>query len=410
MAANSGISSPSSYPKGPTLIRTAISTALALLLVAGSAATAHAALYDQTDGPDIVSTVPSTVTLEPSETTYTLDVAHAFEKRYDVSYPRYVSTINDRTTTWANLPPGKHTISQTFEFDKYESASADCYVRIWMNGYKELSSSVYWIECHTPWGEIETSGSYSWYEYPSMMTSYGMVGHQFPVRSSLPEPRRGLHLFVPHDIKLSQGKTFTGRLVSQSDSKATTLQLTRTVMVQHKLGSATPKISNTKPVVGQTLTLTVGNWTSGTQFTYQWFADGDAINGATGTTLAVGPAQIGKKITVTVTGTKPGHTRVSKTSAATKATAAAKLKAAAPKIAGTKKVGKTLVAKPGSWTAGTSFTYQWFADGKPIKGAIAKSLKLAKAQKSKRITIRVTGSKPGYTTVTKTSAKTAKVK
>jgi hypothetical protein len=85
-------------------------------------------------------------------------------------------------------------------------------------------------------------------------------------------------------------------------------------------------------------------------------------------------------------------------------------KTPSPKITGTAKVGKTLKAKTGAWSPKPKLTYRWYADGKAISGATKASYKLKKAQKGKRITVKITASKAGYNTVTKTSGKTAKVK
>ena len=63
----------------------------------------------------------------------------------------------------------------------------------------------------------------------------------------------------------------------------------------------------------------------------------------------------------------------------------------------------------GVWTRGTTLSYAWYANGKAIKHATAKRLTLTKAQKGKRITVKVTGKQAGYTTASKTSARTAKV-
>jgi hypothetical protein len=85
------------------------------------------------------------------------------------------------------------------------------------------------------------------------------------------------------------------------------------------------------------------------------------------------------------------------------------LASAKPTISGKPRVGRTLTAKHGAWTRGTTFGYAWYAAGKRIKHQTSSKLTLAKAQKGKRITVRVTGKKRGYTTVSKTSARTAKV-
>ncbi|MGU3494218.1 hypothetical protein ACLBXM_09265 [Xanthobacteraceae bacterium A53D] len=85
--------------------------------------------------------------------------------------------------------------------------------------------------------------------------------------------------------------------------------------------TALPAITGTARV-GQTLTSTTGTWSGSPTFTRQWRAAGAAISGATATTYVPVAGDVGKVITVVVTGTNSkGH--VSATSAATAAVAAA---------------------------------------------------------------------------------------
>jgi len=81
-----------------------------------------------------------------------------------------------------------------------------------------------------------------------------------------------------------------------------------------------------------------------------------------------------------------------------------------PAITGKAKVGMRLVAHPGVWgPTPVKLTYRWYANGAKIAGATGKTLKLTKAQRSKRITVKVTGKKDGYVTASKTSKATKKV-
>ncbi|MFT3942417.1 MAG: leucine-rich repeat domain-containing protein [Ancrocorticia sp.] len=179
-------------------------------------------------------------------------------------------------------------------------------------------------------------------------------------------------------------------------------------VVEQPVASATPTISG-KAKVGETLTAKPGKWTSGATFTYQWLADGKAIKGATKATLVLKADQVGERISVKVTGSKAGYKSVSKTSAKTGAVAKGTLTSAVPTIGGKAKVGEKLTATPGKWTSGTKFAYQWYASGKKIKGATGSTFVVTTAQLGERITVKVTGSKAGYTTVSKTSVKTAVV-
>lgn len=83
------------------------------------------------------------------------------------------------------------------------------------------------------------------------------------------------------------------------------------------LSTSAPGISGT-PQVGQALTLSAGDWRpTTTVLKYQWLRDGSAISGATKTTYTLTNADVGKSISVTVTGSKEGYTTTSKTSTPT---------------------------------------------------------------------------------------------
>lgn len=158
------------------------------------------------------------------------------------------------------------------------------------------------------------------------------------------------------------------------------------------------------PAVGSTLTATPGAWdVSGLGFAYQWLRDGAAISGATTSTYKVASGDAGKSLSVRVTASKTGLPDGTATSAAVKA-GKALTKTPTPAISGTGKVGKTLKAKAGTWKPSkVKLKYQWLRDGEPIAKATKSSYKLAKADAGRKISVRVTGSKSGYVSVTKTS-------
>ena len=182
-----------------------------------------------------------------------------------------------------------------------------------------------------------------------------------------------------------------------------------TVAPAKQLTSSTPTITGTTKV-GGTLTAKAGTWTSGTRLTYQWYRDGKKLVGSTKSTFALTQYSLGKRLSVHVTGTLDGFATASTASSRTAAVKTGTLKTAKPTIAGTAKVGSTLTAKVGTWTSGTTWKYQWYRDGKKLKGHTAKTFKLTKYSVGKRLTVRVTGSKPGYTPASTSSSKTAKVK
>lgn len=171
--------------------------------------------------------------------------------------------------------------------------------------------------------------------------------------------------------------------------------------------SPKPTISGTA-AVGKTLTAKAAWAPSSAKVTYQWYRGSAAITGATKKTYKLTAADKGKKLKVTVKG--PAYEPTSVTSAATKAVTAGKLTTATPKISGTAKVGKKLTAKAGTWGPGTvKLTYQWYRGSSKITGATKKTYTLKKADKGKKITVKVKGTKSGYTSATKSSKATAKV-
>ncbi|GAA5010447.1 hypothetical protein [Actinopolymorpha pittospori] len=65
-----------------------------------------------------------------------------------------------------------------------------------------------------------------------------------------------------------------------------------------------------------------------------------------------------------------------------------------PQINGNGRVGKALTVKPGRWTPGTEFRYQWTRDGEPIEGATESTYVPVTTDVGKQIAVKVTGSRP----------------
>ncbi|HMZ01319.1 MAG TPA: hypothetical protein PLU79_16845, partial [Burkholderiaceae bacterium] len=123
---------------------------------------------------------------------------------------------------------------------------------------------------------------------------------------------------------------------------------------------------------------------------YQWKADGVAIAGATGSTLTLGQAQVGKAISVTASYTDGFGTAESVTSGAS------------PRVANVNDAPTGTVRMLGSAVQGQTLTaannladldgmgtvrYQWKADGVSIAGATASTLTLTQAQVGKAISV-----------------------
>jgi len=176
------------------------------------------------------------------------------------------------------------------------------------------------------------------------------------------------------------------------------------------LKAATPTLSGTAKV-GSTLTAVPGTWSPApVALTYRWYRSGVAITGASLPSYKLTATDLAKTITVRVTGKKTGFSTISKTSAPTATVTAGTLKAATPTLSGTAKVGSTITAVPGTWSpAPVALTYQWYRSGVAIFGASLPNYKLTVTDIAKTITVRVTGKKTGFATISKTSAPTIAV-
>lgn len=165
--------------------------------------------------------------------------------------------------------------------------------------------------------------------------------------------------------------------------------------------AASPKIVGSL-ALGKVLTADPGSWSASPALAYQWLRAGIAVPGATRATYTVGVADVGKRLTVKVTGTKPGYTTVVKVSAATATVQPGALVGPRPVLSGKSKVKSTLKVQIGRWTpSGIKVSYKWYRNGSPIKGATKSAYRLTSKDRGKRIGVRVTYSKAGYVTRTR---------
>ena len=165
-----------------------------------------------------------------------------------------------------------------------------------------------------------------------------------------------------------------------------------------------PTVSGTR-TMGATLNATPGAWDAGTTLSYQWLRNGSPINGANLVTYKQVPADVGKTLNVQVTGTKSGYATVSKASTATSTTSSATLTLTpVPTVTPTAGwVGQTITAVAGTWDQGVTLSYQWFRGTSAIAGANTKTYTVDGADFGKTLSVKVSGSKAGYTSSTQAS-------
>ena len=142
---------------------------------------------------------------------------------------------------------------------------------------------------------------------------------------------------------------------------------------------------------------------AGSKVTYQWTNDGEEISGATAYRYLLTPDDLGHVIRATVVATTAG---VAKTliSKPVEFEAGIIKKAPTPGVKGKAVVGSTLTAVARTWTTDVELAYQWYADGSAIDGATEETFEITAELVDAAVSVGVTGTLFGYTTVEKLSA------
>ncbi|GAA5146533.1 lamin tail domain-containing protein [Nocardioides marinquilinus] len=148
--------------------------------------------------------------------------------------------------------------------------------------------------------------------------------------------------------------------------------------------------------VGSTAVAQPGRWPAGTTLTYQWRANGTPVAGAEGRRLRLTPALAGKRLRVWVTGRTSGSA-ASTAASAPRTVQPGRLVVRRPTITGQARVGATVRVVTGRWgPAPVRLTVRWFLDGRRVRLADGDTLRLRPVHRGGRLTVRVTGTRPGY--------------
>ncbi len=202
------------------------------------------------------------------------------------------------------------------------------------------------------------------------------------------------------------GARITAAVTGHLDGYADTTRAaspTAAVLARELTATSTPTITG-RVRVGATLTADPGTWESGATMSYRWLRDGTPLAGATSRSYQLRAQDRGHRLAVVATGTKPGAATASRTSDPTTPVAlGVQARHPRPQVRGTAKVGRPLRAVAGRHDAGTRVRLRWYAGGRAIAGATATTYRIRSGQVGKRLTVRTTVTKPGYTTVVRTS-------
>jgi lysophospholipase L1-like esterase len=216
------------------------------------------------------------------------------------------------------------------------------------------------------------------------------------------------YAMVPADV----GTHLSVRVTGTKDHYAAatrTSDATAGVTLGTQVLTPTPTISG-EPSVGGQLEVVPGSWATGATLAYQWLRGGAAISGATSATYVITAVDAGTQLSVRVTGSQAGYAPVSRTSDLTAMVTGLTLTSApTPTVIGTAALGETLLVATGSWDSGVVLTYQWQRNGSGISGETGASHAVTAADVGARLAVRVTGTKPGFAPVARTSALTSVV-
>ncbi|RFA14628.1 hypothetical protein B7R21_06205 [Subtercola boreus] len=212
--------------------------------------------------------------------------------------------------------------------------------------------------------------------------------------------------------RLSVRVTVTSALYE--DGMATTLPTAAVSYGPRPVNTILPTISGTPYVTGD-LRAYAGEWdkhgVENFAYSYTWYRDGAVISSGANSYLKVVAADLGHRISVHVTLSKPGYNSASAKSASSGVVGnAPPTVKTLPAISGTASVGRTVTATPGVWSrTGLTFTYAWVRSGSTAVIGTGTTYVLTAADQVKTITVAVTASSGGSPTRKATSAPTAQV-
>jgi hypothetical protein len=161
-----------------------------------------------------------------------------------------------------------------------------------------------------------------------------------------------------------------------------------------------------RPSVGAPVCSSSDRWMAGVALRYRWSVGGRAVAHAKGSCFTPRPVDVGERVRVRITGSLAPYPSVIRTSPPSRPVTRGRLTARRPTVTGRTVVGRRLVAATGRWTAGTRFTYRWYAGRSRIRHETGPRLRLTHALKGARIRVIVTGTKRGYRTEVRSSVRT----
>jgi hypothetical protein len=155
--------------------------------------------------------------------------------------------------------------------------------------------------------------------------------------------------------------------------------------------------------VGGTLTATAAGWPVSDNLTYRWLRSGVPILRADSMNYTPDAADGGAEISVVITEHAVGYTVASAASPPVRIARAFTV-VRRPEISGDWLAGRALQVAPLPWSPGAvTLRLQWFRDSRAIPGAMSPRYVPTRADVGHTITVRLTGTEPGFTSQTVSS-------
>ncbi len=163
--------------------------------------------------------------------------------------------------------------------------------------------------------------------------------------------------------------------------------------------SVTRPVITGSPLVGGAMTASPGTWSvPPSSVSFQWYADGTAISGATAAAYSPTSADLDHRLRVRVTVSADGYQPASTHSAKTRPVVLGWAGfSSAPTLSGTPDVGRLLSAHPGTYSPTTAVvSYQWLSANQPIAGANRSRYRLTAGDVGHHVAVRITLTAPHW--------------
>jgi len=202
------------------------------------------------------------------------------------------------------------------------------------------------------------------------------------------------------------GHRLRASVTGAKDGYVTVTKSTRTTakVVRGSFRTETPKIVGATRT-GARLSIAMKDWSPKPEpYTYRWYRNDRPVQGATKPTFTLTAADLGKHISVQVTGRATAFESGWEFSMTTRAITQGPVRSAQPRITGSIALGNKLGTTRGTWGPGKiTFGYQWLRDGKAIPKAHGRTYSLTSADSGHVLAVAVTGDRTSYTAVSRIS-------